>query len=187
MEHIQAKETIYNGYRFRSKLEAKWAVFFDKLNVTYQYEPEAFRCSDGSQYTPDFYLPDSFLRTHKRKGLYLEIKPLGFSRYFSHENQTYVRRIATALESANLCLFTGDPHDLVFGPWNESNEQLCPDYDNFMVLMYCDECGALKADFLEGSYMICPNCEADTEFYTIKAAATYARQYRFQFFNEHAA
>lgn len=56
MEHIQAKETIYNGYRFRSKLEAKWAVFFDKLNVTYQYEPEAFRCSDGSQYTPDFYL-----------------------------------------------------------------------------------------------------------------------------------
>lgn len=184
MVQIAAKETVYNGYRFRSKLEAKWAVFFDKLNVPYQYEPEAFRCSDGSQYTPDFYLPESFLRSHTRKGLYLEIKPLGFSRHFSSENQAYARRISTALQTSNLCLFTGEPYDLAFGPWNDSNEQLCPEYDNYMVLMYCDECGSLKADFNEGQYRYCPNCEADTEFYTMKKAATEARQYRFQFVNE---
>ena len=38
---IQAKPTAYNGYLFRSKLEAKWAVFFDALRIPYVYEPEA--------------------------------------------------------------------------------------------------------------------------------------------------
>lgn len=28
MKHIQAIETTYNGYRFRSRLEARWAVFY---------------------------------------------------------------------------------------------------------------------------------------------------------------
>ena len=28
---IKAIETVYNGYRFRSRLEARWAVFFDAL------------------------------------------------------------------------------------------------------------------------------------------------------------
>lgn len=40
MSDIKPIETIYNGYRFRSRLEARWAVFFDALGVEYQYEPE---------------------------------------------------------------------------------------------------------------------------------------------------
>ena len=47
-------ETIYNGYRFRSRLEARWAVFFDALGVKYEYEPEGFRNADGKTYLPDF-------------------------------------------------------------------------------------------------------------------------------------
>ena len=76
---IQAKPTAYNGYLFRSKLEAKWAVFFDALRIPYVYEPEAFVCGDGSQYTPDFYLPNSYLRCKEGKGVYLEIKPMGWA------------------------------------------------------------------------------------------------------------
>ncbi len=34
---MQAIETIYNGERFRSRLEARWAVFFDTLGVKYLY------------------------------------------------------------------------------------------------------------------------------------------------------
>ena len=30
---IKAIETEYNGYKFRSRLEARWAVFFDALGV----------------------------------------------------------------------------------------------------------------------------------------------------------
>ena len=39
---IKPIETIYNGYRFRSRLEARWAVFFDKIGIKYQYEPEGY-------------------------------------------------------------------------------------------------------------------------------------------------
>lgn len=54
---IKAIETSYNGYKFRSRLEARWALYFDNLNIEYLYEPEGFILSDGSAYLPDFYLP----------------------------------------------------------------------------------------------------------------------------------
>lgn len=53
---IKAIETVYNGYRFRSRLEARWAVFFDACEIPYQYEPEGFNLGDR-RYLPDFYLP----------------------------------------------------------------------------------------------------------------------------------
>lgn len=46
-------ETQYNGYRFRSRLEARWAVFFDETGIQYEYEPEGFDL-DGVWYLPDF-------------------------------------------------------------------------------------------------------------------------------------
>lgn len=55
---IKPIETYYNGYRFRSRLEARWAVFFDAMDVEYEYEPEGFDLGDGIYYLPDFYLPD---------------------------------------------------------------------------------------------------------------------------------
>ena len=57
MSEIKAIETEYNGYRFRSRLEARWAVFFDAAKIRYEYEPEGYE-SDGCRYLPDFYLPD---------------------------------------------------------------------------------------------------------------------------------
>jgi hypothetical protein len=30
---LQAIETFYRGYRFRSRLEARWAVLFDALGI----------------------------------------------------------------------------------------------------------------------------------------------------------
>ena len=40
---LKAIETFYNGYRFRSRLEARWAVFFDSAGIEYVYEPEGFK------------------------------------------------------------------------------------------------------------------------------------------------
>ena len=54
---IKAIETVYKGYRFRSRLEARWAVFFDEMGIEYQYEPEGFETKNG-WYLPDFYLPE---------------------------------------------------------------------------------------------------------------------------------
>lgn len=50
---IKAIETRYKGYRFRSRLEARWAVFFDNLKLAWEYEPEGFELKSG-RYLPDF-------------------------------------------------------------------------------------------------------------------------------------
>ena len=68
---IKAIETSYKGYRFRSRLEARWAVFFDALGVRWQYEVQGYQLSDGRRYLPDFFLPDV------RRGLLVEVKPEG--------------------------------------------------------------------------------------------------------------
>ena len=57
MADIKPIETVYNGYRFRSRLEARWAVFFYAAGIKYEYEPEGFDLGDGVHYLPDFYLP----------------------------------------------------------------------------------------------------------------------------------
>lgn len=53
---IKAKETYYDGYRFRSRLEARWAVFFNNIGLEYEYEMEGFDMKECS-YLPDFYIP----------------------------------------------------------------------------------------------------------------------------------
>ena len=55
---IKAIETRYAGCRFRSRLEARWAVFFDTLGIRWEYEPEGFLVGfDQRPYLPDFRLP----------------------------------------------------------------------------------------------------------------------------------
>lgn len=49
-------ETEYKGYRFRSRLEARWARFFDACHVDWEYEPEGYDLGDGLYYLPDFLL-----------------------------------------------------------------------------------------------------------------------------------
>ena len=36
---IEAVETVYQGVKFRSALEAKWAMFFTMLGIAWEYEP----------------------------------------------------------------------------------------------------------------------------------------------------
>lgn len=55
---IKPIETKYKGYRFRSRLEARWAVFFDALGIKWEYEHEGYILDDNTWYLPDFYLPD---------------------------------------------------------------------------------------------------------------------------------
>jgi hypothetical protein len=50
---LRAIETYAYGCRFRSRLEARWAVFFDQLGVDWQYEPQGFDLG-GEAYLPDF-------------------------------------------------------------------------------------------------------------------------------------
>lgn len=54
---IKPIETKYNGVTFRSRLEARWAVYFDKIGLQYVYEMEGFDLGVHGLYLPDFWLP----------------------------------------------------------------------------------------------------------------------------------
>ena len=67
MKPLRPIETVYKGYRFRSRLEARWAVFFDALDVAWDYETEGFDLGGGLRYLPDFWLP--------KESCFIEVKP----------------------------------------------------------------------------------------------------------------
>lgn len=50
-----AIQTHYAGCYFRSRIEARWALFFDRLAIPWQYEPQGFNLPSGP-YLPDFHL-----------------------------------------------------------------------------------------------------------------------------------
>ena len=82
MTTIKAIDTIYKDYKFRSRLEARWAVFMDVLGVQYDYEPEGFDLPEAGYYLPDFWLPDL--------QMWLEIKPDASS----HEEKLRASKLA---------------------------------------------------------------------------------------------
>jgi hypothetical protein len=67
---IRAIETHYRGYRFRSRLEARWAVFFDEMGLEWVYEHEGYEIEGVGPYLPDFEIGEAIV----------EIKPLSIGR-----------------------------------------------------------------------------------------------------------
>lgn len=95
---IKAIETTYKGYRFRSRLEARWAVFFDALGIEYQYEVEGFEF-EGQRYLPDFWLPTA--------KMWIEIKPKG-----ERLSIEYMRKLGSFAEEIKqpLMVLQGEPY-----------------------------------------------------------------------------
>ena len=56
MNTIQAIKTFHNGYYFRSRTEARQAVFYDSFDEYYEYEPEGWPCPTR-WYLIDFLIP----------------------------------------------------------------------------------------------------------------------------------
>src|SRR5258706_10167416 len=101
---IRAISTFYNGCLFRSRLEARWAVFFDRMGLKWTYEPEGF--TDGrTRYLPDFQIVDA--------GTFIEIKPESFEFDRDLVQQKKIAMLingaANADEGAQILLVCGDP------------------------------------------------------------------------------
>src|ERR1700687_4111304 len=69
---IKSPPTMYRGVMFRSRLEARYAAFFDLAGWTWKYEP-----FDLHGWTPDFFV--TFPCRHSECGgshsLFVEVKP----------------------------------------------------------------------------------------------------------------
>lgn len=62
---VKPIQTAYAGRLFRSRTEARWAVFYDALGLPWEYEKEGFELPTG-WYLPDFWMP--------KQGCWIEIK-----------------------------------------------------------------------------------------------------------------
>lgn len=72
--------TKYRGVVFRSRLEAKWAAFFDLLDIPWNYEPY-----DLPGWIPDFSIGC--------EGLLVEVKPFTNTHQWNEEVQTIHRAV----------------------------------------------------------------------------------------------
>jgi hypothetical protein len=179
---IKAIETHYNGYSFRSRLEARWAVFFDELNVPYEYEPQGFELSSG-RYLPDFYLPE--LRC------WVEIKPTMPEDTY----RTTMQDLAAGTDAIG-CIVIGQPgdHQCIgfcsdltdssggLSEWERAEWSFCTICSSFFLDMHI---GSRDRDLMYGdfgdSYEYC-HCSTPVTFpqTLIQAALSKARSARFE-------
>lgn len=140
METI-CKPTYYNGYHFRSRLEARWAVFFDAMEIKYHYEYQDFILPDGTRYLPDFYLPGYAAMTDN---CYCEVKAQFTESEIQKCKQLYlltgveivllegvpdfrtVNIIGDGEPFNEVCIFTGVFHNGRYG----YRFYVCPEFEN---------------------------------------------------------
>src|SRR4051812_37466298 len=144
--HGQAKviETQYRGYRFRSRLEARWAVYFDSLGLKWEYELEGYDLGDGIWYLPDFWLP--------QVNMWAEVKPGPMS----PAEVEKCWRLALGTGSEVLAL-VGVPQLASYCGFGRCSECCGPDCD------CCDGFGRSVNDFLVTNYHDYP--ETERRFY----------------------
>jgi hypothetical protein len=146
---MKAIQTIYKNYRFRSRLEARWAYFFDLLKVKWEYEPQGFDI-DGEWYLPDF-------KVTSPQGIvyWYEIKPSDApeSEKLKKFKQAYENKIqndwaGTIQEIVSFETLCGDPYCVLF---EQKTKQLCPrcgglsagkpwEFDLSEIAIYCTPC-----------------------------------------------
>jgi hypothetical protein len=157
---MKAIETVYRGYRFRSRLEARWAVFFQTLGVPWEYEPEGFHLSTGQWYLPDF-------RIKLVDGvLWAEVKPSDGAAALLEQfmlDLPYKSARGVVLHEIP------DPAAIAEGNWSEGDDFYvsvagdhydgCLMTDCFHAFCVCANCGAIGIEFEGRSTRI--NCTCD--------------------------
>lgn len=159
---IKAIQTSYAGYRFRSRLEARWATFFTALGLKWVYEPEGFILPNGVHYLPDFQITSP-------TGLkqWYEIKPEGvttdpkFTAFREALNQ--MRWVDQKPIASHAELLSGDP--LVWATPHVPKKWTAP-----IAGGVCPRCGALfnkfschpVLDFGNEIAVSCWSCDMDT-------------------------
>jgi hypothetical protein len=90
---IKAHPTKYKGVMFRSRLEARWAAFFDLVGWEWEYEPV-----DLNGWTPDFRLTVEELGSP----LFVEVKPFStLTEFETHVCWLYVFKYGIGIVGDN--------------------------------------------------------------------------------------
>ena len=161
MDEIKPIETLYNGYRFRSRLEARWAVFFDNLGILWEYEKEGFDLGKGIYYLPDFWLPEV--------KMWAEVKPEGWEE--SPNDMLKITKLAHQTQCGVLML--------VGVPENKPYKGI----SNIKSNMICDYCLTQHHNYpkSEGRFYSMPGGPDDLHFEDTARASIAAKSARFEF------
>ena len=112
--------TKYNGVQFKSRLEARWAVFFDYLNIHWEYEPEGFKL-DNKNNADSYYCPDFLIRTPQDEDMWIEIKPHNIKQSDKFD------KFKKFSKFKRVYLLSGQPSDVL------KNTSFCPRCGSFEV------------------------------------------------------
>lgn len=150
---MKAIQTHYDGYRFRSRLEARWALFFNEIGWHYEYEKEGFVLDGGIPYLPDFFLPQ--LNT------WVEVKPT----LFSIEEKEKCRLLSKGLGTDDVVMMAiGNPAPVL--------------YNGFV---FGEECvGMTLSSYIRSKGWSCPYFGGDWWSYDMEAFYK-AKSARFEF------
>ena len=154
---IQAIETSYKSYKFRSRLEARWGVFFDAMGYKWEYEPEGYKLSDGTFYLPDFKIvsPQGIVNWYdvKPEGVDHDPKVAAFGKALNDQIISEDYQIISTIQDINI--LDGDP--VSFFENHSDNGGICP------------RCGSITSMFGGGLYecsdeiwINCMLCDMDT-------------------------
>lgn len=88
---IEAKPTLYNHTLYRSRMEARWAAFFDFVGWEFEYEPEPFKT-----WSPDFVI-------HSIDS-YVEVKPILMWQGAIEKIQPYAKQFRCGLLSDHMVI-----------------------------------------------------------------------------------
>jgi len=100
-EHKFSIQTIYKDINFRSRLEARWALYFDLQSIKWEYEKEGFKFENGVCYLPDFWLPEVHM--------WAECKPENFTK----EERMKVEELVKATKHRCI-LLVGNPETMSY-------------------------------------------------------------------------
>jgi hypothetical protein len=142
---IQAIETRAYGHRFRSRTEARWAVFFTTLGLQWEYEPEGFNI-DGENYLPDFRV-----LTPQGEPIWYEVKPANVT------TDSKLEKLRKALDhqrgdhwsAIRAVLLNGSPRDFF------KNHNICPRCGVLLTADCFYDCG-------DEMGVVCFSCDMET-------------------------
>jgi len=136
---ISPIQTSYSGYKFRSRLEARWAVFFTALGLQWVYEPEGFVLQNGVHYLPDFLVtsPTGLKQWYeiKPEGVTTDPKFDAFKQALEDAGRTDPRQ-----SSVHVALLSGDPLSWI-------DQHVPSSWSKMPLGGVCPRCGAFHNEF----------------------------------------
>ncbi|MDP8212781.1 MAG: hypothetical protein P9X22_05765 [Candidatus Zapsychrus exili] len=170
---MKAIETKYKGYRFRSRLEARWAVYFDAIKIKWEYEKEGYKLDSGDRYLPDFWLSQVNMWGEVKPGRFSEAEINKVKELVKGASFPFILLEGTPDERSYAVVYLNDKKEVVVGEPN-GNDCVISMYHNYPIneqrFYSCSGGGLSEYDFGEGG-----------NFSDVRFAVKKARSARFEF------